>query len=69
MRMLPLPAVLDREDLRLRIDREEDWEHAQDIYEALGHDEWDWQGIADLLHSQPALRGRMAVLNREKQVA
>ncbi len=62
--LLPLPAELDREDLRLRIDVEEDWDHAQVIYEALGSDEWDWQRIADLLHSQPALRSRMAHLNR-----
>ncbi|MEX0677608.1 MAG: NTP transferase domain-containing protein [Pirellulales bacterium] len=67
VRLIPLPAELDREDLRLRIDGEEDWEHAQVIYEALGHDECDWQRIADLLDSQPALRKRMAVLNRAKK--
>lgn len=66
VRLIPLPAELDREDLRLKIDFEEDWEHAQVIFEALGHDEWDWQRIADLLDSQPALRKRMAVLNRAK---
>lgn len=63
VRLIPLPPELDREDMRLRIDGEEDWEHAQVIYDALGHDEWDWQRIADLLDSQPALRKRMAVLN------
>jgi spore coat polysaccharide biosynthesis protein SpsF len=66
VRLIPLPAELDREDMRLRIDSEEDWEHAQVIYEALGHDEWDWQRIAELLDSQPALRKRMAMLNRAK---
>lgn len=65
VRLIPLPPELDRDDLRLRIDFEEDWEHAQVIYEALGPDEWDWQRIADLLDHQPALRKRMAVLNRE----
>ncbi len=64
VRLIPLPAELDREDLRLRIDGEEDWEHAQVIYEALGHEEWDWRRITELLHSQPALRDRMADLNR-----
>ncbi|MBI3840185.1 MAG: NTP transferase domain-containing protein [Planctomycetia bacterium] len=64
VRLIPLPAGLDREDLRLKIDFEEDWEHAQVIYEALGPDEWDWQRVADLLVHQPALRKRMAVLNR-----
>jgi spore coat polysaccharide biosynthesis protein SpsF len=65
VRLIPLPPELDRDDLRLKIDFEEDWEHAQVIYEALGPDEWDWQRIADLLDNQPALRKRMAVLNRE----
>jgi spore coat polysaccharide biosynthesis protein SpsF len=64
VRLIPLPAELDRDDLRLRIDVEEDWEHAQVIFEALGPGEWDWQRIADLLDHQPALRKRMAVLNR-----
>jgi spore coat polysaccharide biosynthesis protein SpsF (cytidylyltransferase family) len=63
LRLIPLPPELDREDLRLCIDGEEDWEHAQVIYEALGNDEWDWQRIAELLDSQPALRRRMALLN------
>jgi len=64
VRLIPLPPELDRDDLRLKIDFEEDWEHAQVIFDALGPDEWDWQRIADLLDSQPALRKRMAVLNR-----
>lgn len=67
VRLVPLPAELDREDMRLSIDGEEDWERAQVIFEALGHDEWDWQRIAGLLDSQPALRKRMAVLNRAKK--
>ena len=66
VRLVPLPVELDRDDLRLKIDFEEDWEHAQVLFEALGHDEWDWQRIADLLDSQPALRDRMAALNRVK---
>ncbi len=64
VRLLPLPAELDRDDLRLRVDLEEDWDHAQVIVDALAHDEWDWQRIADLLHHQPALRKRMAALNQ-----
>jgi spore coat polysaccharide biosynthesis protein SpsF len=64
VRLVPLPPELDRNDVRLRIDVEEDWEHAQVIYDALGHDEWDWQRLAELLDHQPALRRRMAVLNR-----
>jgi spore coat polysaccharide biosynthesis protein SpsF (cytidylyltransferase family) len=66
VRLVPLPAELDREDMRLTIDGEEDWEHAQAIYEALASEEWDWQRIADLLAGQPAMRKRMALLNRAK---
>ena len=64
VRLIRLPAELDRDDVRLKIDFEEDWEHAQAIYEALGPDEWDLRRITDLLDHQPALRQRMAVLNR-----
>ena len=64
VRLIPLPAELDRDDVRLKIDFEEDWEHAQAIYEALGPDEWDWRRVADLLDHQPALRRPLAVLNR-----
>ena len=64
VRLLPAPAGLDRDDLRLTIESEEDWEHAQVIFEALGPEELDWQRIAGLLHGQPELRERMAVLNR-----
>lgn len=64
IRLVPVPAELDRPDVRLKIRHEEDWEHAQVIHEALGGDDWDWQRIAGLLEDQPALRERMAVLNR-----
>ncbi len=64
LRLLPAPSGLDRDDLRLTIESEEDWEHAQVIFEALGPEELDWQRIAGLLRGQPRLRQRMAVLNR-----
>jgi spore coat polysaccharide biosynthesis protein SpsF (cytidylyltransferase family) len=69
IRLIPLPPELDRDDLRLRIGVEEDWDHAQVIYEALGADECDWQKIADFLDHQPALRTRMALLNRAETTA
>ena len=64
VRLIPAPAKIDRDDVRLRVDIEEDWEHVLTIFEALGPDDMDWQRIADLLDHQPALRKRMAVLNR-----
>ena len=64
LRLIPAPAGIDREDVRLTVDIEEDWDHAQAIYEALGSEQFDWQRIAELLSHQPALRSRMATLNR-----
>lgn len=63
VRLIPIPVGLDRFDLRLKVDREEDWDHAQVIFETLGHEELNWQRIAGLLDTQPAIRERMAVLN------
>lgn len=59
------PAEIDREDVRLTVDIEEDWEHALAIFDALGPEQFDWQRIARLLDHQPALRSRMAALNRD----
>jgi spore coat polysaccharide biosynthesis protein SpsF len=64
LRFIPIPQELEQNDLRLKIDLEEDWEHAQTIYEALGPEDLDWRRIAGLLGRQAALRERMAVLNR-----
>jgi spore coat polysaccharide biosynthesis protein SpsF len=64
VRLTPAPTEIDREDVRLIVDIEEDWDHALAIYEALGPELLDWQRIANLLNHQPALRSRMAVLNR-----
>jgi len=64
LRLIPIPQQLDRDDVRLTIGGEEDWERTQTIFEALGPEPLDYQRIADLLHHQPALRERMAVLNR-----
>ena len=64
LRLIPAPAEIDREDVRLTVDIEEDWDHAQVLFEALGPEQLDWQRIASLLDHQPALRSRMAALNR-----
>ena len=66
LRLLPVPTELDRDDLRLTIDVDEDFENAQEIYEALGPESLDWQRIAGLLDQQPAIRERMAYLNRRR---
>lgn len=64
LRFLPTPVEIDRDDIRLAIDHEEDWEHAHVIFDALGPDRLDWRQIAELLAEQPGLRQRMATLNR-----
>ena len=64
LRLIPIPAELDRDDLRLTIGGEEDWERTQTIFEALGAEPLDYRRMADLLNHQPALRQRMATLNR-----
>jgi spore coat polysaccharide biosynthesis protein SpsF len=64
VRLVPAPSEIDREDVRLTISNDEDWDHALAIYEALGPEALDWQRIAELLDHQPALRRRMAALNR-----
>jgi spore coat polysaccharide biosynthesis protein SpsF len=69
LRLIPAPAEIDREDVRLAVDLEEDWDHVLAICEALGPERMDWQRIASLLNHQPALRSRMAVLNRAHRPA
>jgi spore coat polysaccharide biosynthesis protein SpsF len=64
VRLLPAPERIDRDDVRLKVDRDEDWEHALTIIDALGPEGLDWQRIAELLDHQPQLRSRMAALNR-----
>lgn len=62
--LIPAPSRMDRDDVRLTVDMEDDWEHALAIYDALGSEELDWHRIADLLDHQPAMRSHMAHLNR-----
>jgi len=66
IRLVPAPEQIDRDDVRLTVDIEEDWEHALAIVEALGSEELDWRRIASLLDHQPRLRQRMAALNRDR---
>lgn len=66
LRLIPVPAELDRDDLRLSIKNQDDWDHAEQIVEVLGTDDLDWQRIAQLLERNPDLRRRMADLNRDE---
>jgi spore coat polysaccharide biosynthesis protein SpsF (cytidylyltransferase family) len=64
VRLIPAPTEIDREDVRLTLEGDEDWDHALAIYDALGPEAFDWQRIARFLTHQPAMRSRMAALNR-----
>ena len=64
LHMLTVPPQLDRDDVRLAIHDEEDWEEVQDILDALGPESLDWQFITALLDRQPTIRARMAQRNR-----
>jgi len=66
LRFISIPTELDRGDLRLMVDGNEDWEHAEAILEALGNDDLGWRQIVRLLDHQPSLRKRMAILNHEQ---
>lgn len=62
--LVPAPPQIDRDDFRLAVALEEDWELTITIYEALGPERLDWHRIAHLLDHQPALRQRMQALNQ-----
>lgn len=64
LKMLEVPPQLNRDDLRLAIHDEEDWEELQLILDALGPESLDWQYITSLLDRQPTIRARMAHRNR-----
>lgn len=63
--LLPAPAGLDRIDIRLTFDQEDDWENILAIHDALGTDDFDWRKLSNLLHYQPQIRQRMARLNNQ----
>ena len=54
IKQVPVPARLDRGDLRLAIRDEEDWENVETILDALGPESLDWQFITSLLDRHPA---------------
>jgi spore coat polysaccharide biosynthesis protein SpsF len=55
LRLLPVPGSLNREDIRLSVTRDEDWEHLLAILEAVGADQLDWQEVIQLIDHQPHL--------------
>lgn len=64
VRLILAPTEINREDVRLTVANDDDWDHVLAIYDALGPEAFDWQRIAKFLNHQPAMRQRMAALNR-----
>jgi len=62
-RLLALPMGIQA-DTRLTVNCQEDWEHIQMIFDALGDDNLNVSRITTLLQQHPHLRQRMATLNQ-----
>jgi spore coat polysaccharide biosynthesis protein SpsF (cytidylyltransferase family) len=63
LRFIRVPTALERDDLRLRLTRQEDWDAAEDIIEALEPEELNWYRISNLLSGTPRLRAQMRARN------
>lgn len=63
LEMLPVPASLNRNDLRFSVADDEDWEELLDIIDALGED-LEWQDMVRVIDTQPHMRARMAQRNQ-----
>ncbi|MGC4003034.1 MAG: hypothetical protein QM811_07830 [Pirellulales bacterium] len=59
---LALPDELDRRDVRLALEENEDWDVMHELCDALG-EEPDWRDVTEYLSSQPRIRSRMAAMN------
>ena len=64
LRLLDLPAGLERPDLRLTVDCEDDFRHVEEIYTALAPQPITWQRIVTLLDTRPQLSAQMSALNQ-----
>jgi len=63
MRFIPVPAELDRPDLRFAVECERDWDNVQLLCETVNSDVMQWQPLATMALSNPALRASMEVRN------
>jgi spore coat polysaccharide biosynthesis protein SpsF len=53
VRFIPLPAELEADDVRRKLDCAEHWELAQTMFDSLGPDEWDWRRLASFVAHPP----------------
>jgi spore coat polysaccharide biosynthesis protein SpsF (cytidylyltransferase family) len=63
LRFIPVPAPLDRNDLRFAIEDESDWDQAELLCETVAGDDSEWQELTQLVISNDHLRESMATRN------
>ena len=68
LKLIPVPDIIDQVDTRLTLEAMEDWELAEDILDALGHDGLTCYNLADLVANHPRIRERMVALNELNHV-
>ncbi|MBA2115610.1 cytidylyltransferase domain-containing protein [Bremerella alba] len=64
LELLPVPASLNRTDLRFSVANDEDWEELLAIVDALGAETLQWQDVVQIIDAQPPIRQRMAKRNK-----
>jgi len=63
MRFIPVPAELDRSDLRFAVENEGDWDDIQLLSETIASDNTQWQPLATIVLANAGLRAAMEVRN------
>ncbi len=63
MKFVPLPAALDRDDLRFAVEDESDWDDAELLCETVREPDSQWQELTQLVISNDHLRESMATRN------
>ncbi len=56
MRFIPVPAELDRSDLRFTVESERDWDNARVLCDSIAGDETQWQPLATIALANEDLR-------------
>jgi spore coat polysaccharide biosynthesis protein SpsF (cytidylyltransferase family) len=60
LKFVPLPAALDRDDLRFAVQDESDWDDMQLLCETVSHEEAQWDGWTKLIAGSDSLRRSMS---------
>lgn len=63
LKFIPVPAELDRCDLRFAVSNESDWDDAELLWETVRSDDSQWQELTQLVMGNHGLRESMATRN------